>query len=629
MSGEKCMDMKASTLAISAVILLALAGISHGSHEYPRVGNYFTSSARVEYCEVLSKWDVVILNRKVRYNKPEVLTTLRNMNPDIEILPYFPCASVWAGYDTLDAAALGFGEKVAACDWWLYDDKGNRMGDPSDSWLINFSSKCPIDEDGKTAGEWLGKYIADTILLGGPWDGVFLDRLFDDPWWLNSSDWFQDPPAMLDIDRDGVADDPDSARTWWRAGVLSFLEILRQEAGQSYILVGNGKHCLSDYLNGGVREDFPHMHGGWEENMLSYYGYFALCRELLDYPMQCTLMLCFWRDDENTMFEPKRSTTYERFLRYTLCSALLDDGYYFMYGGTNTLWWEDYYDLDLGAPMAAACRDSVWNQMYSRFSPVWRRDFENATVYCNPYQEYICFDGGWLGPEDGLIKMHVVPSSVGISILSVSVPARRFDQGDPYVTYEMSITNLSDNAVFANVWAKLTREGTTLVSGSQLEYLVGAQDTTVKERVLRLPPTLGPGTYCLEVMVGGPDFAEVARDTMMLTKIISLEKQQFKHDSGVVGGSVTVYPQPAVASGGNISVEINPGSSSGHFCSVRLYDVNGRLVNRAFGQKLASVLSLDINLTGNGGAPLAPGVYFLSVDLEDQALTKKLVVLRR
>ena len=122
------MGTKASTLVISAAVLLALVGIGQGRHEYPKVGNYFTSSASLQYCEALSKWDVVVLNRTVPDSRPGVLATLRDMNPDIELLPYFPCAAVWAGYDTMDAAAFGFGEKVEACDWWLYDDKGNRVG---------------------------------------------------------------------------------------------------------------------------------------------------------------------------------------------------------------------------------------------------------------------------------------------------------------------------------------------------------------------------------------------------------------------------------------------------------------------------------------------------------------------
>ena len=76
-------------------------------------------------------------------------------------------------------------------------------------------------------------------------------------------------------------------------------------------------------------------------------------------------------------------------------------------------------------------------------------------------------------------------------------------------------------------------------------------------------------------------------------------------------------------------MEVNPGSRSGRFCSVRLYDVNGKLVTNAYEEEIHTVLSLDLDLTGRGGAPLAPGVYFLSVDLVDKTLTKKVVLLRR
>jgi hypothetical protein len=267
--------------------------------------------------------------------------------------------------------------------------------------------------------------------------------------------------------------------------------------------------------------------------------------------------------------------------------------------------------------------------MYSRYSPVWRRDFENATIYCNPYQEYISFDCGWLSPEDGLIDMHVVPSSVDIDVLPEGTPVRAFDRDDSHITYQVMIDNPSENAALASVWANLTRGGSTYVSSSQVRYLVGAQDTSVKDRVLRLPPTLSPGTYCLEVMVGGPGFNEIARDTITLTKVIDLEKRQHKHDADGAPGTITVFPHPAVASGEDLSVRVDPGASSGRICSVRLYDVSGRLIVKVFEEKVSDVVSLDVDPAGRQGAPLAPGVYFLSVDFEDRALTKKIVVLAR
>lgn len=623
------MNAKASNLAITLVLLLLSAGICQGTHTYPKIANNFTSSARLEYCETLSKWDIVILHRKVRENTPEILSSMRNLNPDIEILTYFPCAAVWAAYDSMDAPAYTFGAKVEACDWYLYDDKGNRVGDPNDCWFVNLSIKCPESSSGETVHEWLAEHMANEVILGGSWDGILLDILFDDPWWINVRDFFQEPPAMIDIDRDGLAEGPDSAHAWWKAGVVRFLDELRERVGSSSILVGNGKHCLSDQLNGGIREDFPYMHGGWEENMLSDYGYLTQCMEMTNYEVTCPMLFCFWRHDENTLYEPKRTASYERHLRYTLCSALLGDGYYLLYGGSYNLWWEPYYDLNLGAPTGDARLDSLWNQMYHRYSPVWRRDFENATVYCNPFEEFISFEGGWLSPQDGLIKTYDVPASVSIDISPGSLSARTFDRNDRYLTYKVIITNPTDNAVFASVWADLSNSDTTFVSGRQIEYLVGAQDTAVENRVLRLPPSLSPGTYCLEAMVGGPNFAEIDRDTVMLSKLIEFEEKEFKHEDGGSAGHVTVYPQPSISTGGHLSVEVDPGSSSGRICSITLYDVGGRVISRALGEKVGGVLSLDIDLSSDQGRPLAPGVYFLSVDLEDRKLTKKVILLRR
>jgi hypothetical protein len=622
------MYTRASVILVSATVLLFLAGLTHGAHDYPKVGNYFTIMARTEHCEALSKWDVVVLNRNMSQERPEILSTLRSMNADIELLTYYPVAAVWAGYDSMDTLARLYGQKVEACDWWLYDNKGNRVGDPEGSWFINFTTKCPQDEYGITVDQWLADFIADEILVGGPWDGILLDIMFENAWWLNNTDWFSEPPAMLDIDRDGTPDTPDSVYAWWRAGIISFLDRLRQNIGMSHVLVGNGKHCLSDYLNGGIRENFPYMHGGWEENMLSEYGYLTLCDELLDYPMQCVMMLCSWVDDGNTLYQPRRTVSYERFLRYTLCSALLGDGYYFLQGGSCNLWWEPYYDLDVGLPTSEAYPDSVWNLLYHRYSRVWRREFENATVFCNPYDDYISFDAGWLSPQDGLIRTHGAPTSVSVRILKQDNPTRTFNHGDSFLTRKIAISNYSENAVYAGVWARLSQDGVILASSGQAEYLVGAQDSTVKFRSLRLPATLSPGWYCLEVLVGGPDYVEVERDTMMVAKVIDFNKEQIKAGDDVGPGTVAVYPQPALLGREGVNVKVEPGGSTGGFCSVRLYDVKGRLLKAAFAGNVDGDAGLDVPLDLGAGMRLAPGVYFVSVVFDEKTFTRKMVVLR-
>jgi hypothetical protein len=623
------MDTKASSLVIAIIILVLLAGMAQGQHTYPKVGNYLTDLLNPEDYELLSKWDVLVLHRLTPEWTPEALPTLRSLNPDIKILTYFPVAAIWADYDSMDEAARLYGDKAAVSDWWLYDTKGNPVRNPDGSTFINFSSKCPLDGSGNSVDEWLAEHVANQLILDGPWDGILLDIFFDNAWWINNMDWFEDPPAMLDLDRDGTADCSDSIHVWWRSSILSFLGNLRQRIDWSYIIVGNGKHCLSDYLNGGIRENFPYMHGGWEENMLSDYGYLTLCSELLDYPMSCVMMLCYWRDDGNTLYQPRRTGSYERFLRYTLCSALLGDGYYFLNGGTWSLWWDDYYDLDLGVPTSDAYMDSLWNNIYDCYSWVWRRDFENASVYCNPYDQYIGFDGGWLRPQDGLILTHGIPSSVEVSIIPAGDEEPVFDQGDRFINYRISIDNHAESAVFADVWASLSDQDACLVSSTSLRYLVGAQDTIVRNRMLRVPPNLRPGTYCLEVMVGEDGHAEVDRDSIMVTRVVGFDKEQMKKGDDVEGLSVTVYPQPAVLGGGDLSLEVKGTDRSGGFCSVRMYDVTGRLVNTAFEDRIDGEVDLVVALEQADGDPLAPGVYVISVHLEDKAAVRKVVLLRR
>jgi hypothetical protein len=621
------MNTKASSFLVSAIIVIGLAGLAQGQHSYPKVGNYYTDRVDREKCEALSKWDVVVLNRRALQWNPEAVTTLRTLNPDIKILTYFPVAAIWAGYDTLDTPARVYGQKAETCDWWLYDTKGNRLRNSEGSTFINFSIQCPEDASGRRVDEWLADHIADQIALGGPWDGLLLDIMFENAWWLNNTDWFEDPPAMIDLNRDGVGDPSDSVYVWWRQSILSFLDHLRERVGPSYILVGNGKHCLGDYLNGGIREDFPYMHGGWEENMFSEYGYMTLCRELLHEPMTCVMMLCFWRDDDNTLYLPERTGSYEKFLRYTLCSALLGDGYYFLQGGSGNLWWEDYYDLDLGGPTSEAYLDSLWNNMYHRYSPVWRRDFENASVYCNPFDEYISCDEGWLSPQDGLIRTLNVPSSAGISLISGAGADRTFDRSDPWFEYGVTIGNNSVHAVFVDVWANLVRGDVPVASSRAIEYMVGARDTLVKDRMIRLPPNLRPGSYLLEVMVGGHDYIEVDRDTMTVFAMVDHKKEQMKgSDGGVL--EVSVGPQPALLGAGDISVEVKVGSMSGGLCSIRMYDVAGRLVKTVFEDRVDCRADFVVSLDRPGGVTPAPGVYLLSVSLEKTLVTKKVVLLR-
>ncbi len=618
--------------ALALVLVAALAVPCIASHEYPRVCNYFTGYTDLQYVEMLSRWDVAVLNCNVQDARPEMPDSLRALNPDMTLLTYFPVACIWAGYDSIGRIGSGYGDKAEAEDWWLYDTRGNRVGASDYAWVVNMTTMCPEDGSGRRVYEWLPGYIRDEIVSSGTWDGLLLDGLFERAHWLNNIEhFFQELPAEVDANRDGIADDPDSLNAWWGEGMEQFLILLRQEIGDIPILVGNGKNSgNAAYLNGGIREDFPNMHGGWEENMFADYGYLSMCRDYRQEPMNLTLMLCWWRDEGAGMYGPTRTTSYEKFVRYTLSSSLLGDGYYILNGTESQLWWEDLYDVNLGSATTVAYRDSVWNAMFDRYDAFWRRDFTNGSVYCNPYDRNLTLeDGTWLTPQDGRIKSFSPPAGTTVGIVE-SASQREFTRTDRYITYSAELTNNADEATYSYVWAHLIDGPDTLATSALTEHLVGVGRTCTVDRILRLRNDVPKGTYSLEVVVGTEGRAVVSRDTMLVERVNNIRRVQKTDGDVMVGqGNLLVLPQPLVGPEATMVLKVKGTESSRGMLTVRLYDVRGRLVRTVTGDEPGEDSGLEIEMRAEGGGTLVPGVYFVAVETGTQVLRKKVVLLHR
>jgi hypothetical protein len=622
-------------LVVGAVLAPSLVS---ADHTYPRVGNFFHNGCRPEYAAALSKWDIVGMDASIQDFSPGMAATLRSANPDIEILAYFPPAFIWAQYDTTSPTLREFGNKIADADWWLYDDKGNRIGEPGNLWYINLTSKCPVDGSGQTSAEWLAHYVADAVMGSGLWDGVLLDGLSEEIRWLNTFDkFFEDPPASVDCDLDGLADDPDSLDAWWKRGVGTCLATLRADVGPSAIIVPNGKNYFYQYANGGVRENFPKMHGGWEQNMFSPYGYIPMCQNYLDEPLNATMLLCYYEGGVQDIFTQPEGVVVDRFMRYTLTSALLGDGYYFFDGGRGgSIWWQDYYDLELGNPLGACYLDSIESTLDHRLYAVWKRDFQNATVFCNPYQQYVVLEGGtWLYPEDGYIHINNLPGPLGVALLK-GASSREFDQNDRVILYEALVANGNPKAAQGYVWADLLEGGSTVVAGMPHEILVGLGDTDTLRAGLRVRTSLPLGTYTLRVSVGGFDRVPTDTDTMRVTKIVEFDRSGRTFDDANKTGYVSprdespvICSQPMRLSGESaLTIRVGGAASGDDPCSIRLYDAAGRLVSTVYEGRLEDGLVLGLGGDDGAGAPRAPGVYFLHVQTRDRSTTRKIVLLR-
>ena len=337
----------ALTLAVLALPTAASAG------GYPRLANiYFGSLAQTDL-EKLARWDVVVLGKRAEdLHRAEVME-LREHNPDITILAHI-AISYHGGYEDppINGDLL---QKIEFEDWWLYDSAGRPVRPGFPATMLNLTTMCEPDSEGRMLCEWLPEYIHEKLGPGGIWDGVYLDCCWDRVGWVNGS---------IDANRNGIADDPGILNDSWREGLEIAVARLRELAGRDYAIVTNGNNTLYEHCNGGTRENFPEMHGGWLDNILDMeHGYRTLDGRYASPAIN--IINSIW-EEAATPCGPIPSSRAERELRLGLTSTLVfGDGYFSFDGGAglpchSQLWWHELYDIDLGEPVGEAVSVSAY-----------------------------------------------------------------------------------------------------------------------------------------------------------------------------------------------------------------------------------------------------------------------------
>lgn len=618
---------KTQIVAIFVFACLAAGPLGALPHEYPRVANFYTTDPHIEDCPRISKYDLIVMPAGMNDIRPEIITTVRALNPDVIILAYFPVALIWPITEFESQTNQVYLDMVEENDWWLYDDKGNRVGNPDYWWILNVTTKCPRDQQGRTHAEWLASYIADEIMGTGVWDGMWLDGCWEDPIWLNSARFLiQDWPAIVDSDNNGVGDDPESLRVWWRPALTQFMTSLRSQVGDDAILLGNDIHYYHEFLNGSIRENFPRLHGDWFVNMFSDYGYVTACNSFRSYPVNGTMLTCFSKYPEHTVYEPYRCPSYLKFLRFTLTSSLLGDGYLALENASGRcLWWEDLYDIDIGNPVGPAYLDSIRSRPNGEMCPIWRRDFEKGIVYCNPFIQYIYTDyNKWIFPEDGLIRITESDAPLELAAVRDSIP-RLLEEDVRRTRLSYAVANPSEYSAPAYVWTVTRLGGTVVHTAPVQEFLIGKSRTDTVKVLAGFPATLELDTYTVEGMVAGPDMQVISTDTVYIEIVEDGTTTDVSEE-----GSFLVYPQPVnFSSGGIIRMEVSGKyTSADEDCHIRMYDVRGRLVRSLYEGVYGEGLKLEFRLTSIGGEEIAPGLYVIVLELGDLAQTQKIVLLK-
>ncbi|MGQ9603878.1 MAG: putative glycoside hydrolase [bacterium] len=610
-------------IAALGLLLLCFA-VAESGNAYPKTANIFNEIPTLEQARVLSRWDLVCLGADVQDLCPNIIDTLRSYNSEIVVLAYFPSTFIWSDWESRSPIERRFGEKLEQQDWWLRDNCGEIVGDPALLWYANLTTVCPRDQSGQRLIEWLADYLARELIGSGMWNGCLIDGLFYSGTWINTvPDYFRQEGARVDANRDGLPDDPESLTVWWREGIRQFLGRLRGRIGNSYILIGESKSLMGEYLNGGIREDFPYMHGDWTTNMFSDFGYMTMCQTWLSEPLNCSMIVSFYDDPQNTLYQPRRTPTYERHLRFTLSSALLGDGYYLMEQEQgDALWWEDYYDLDFGLPIGPARCDTM--QVSDGVVYLWQRRFENVTVYCNPSSnKYVRIADTWLAPYDGLIISHKMPLNLDLNVTATGQSLTQRQRIFPYTARVINPTNEAYN--FA-VWSRVVANGDTISRGLKRTFLIGAHDTLCLNLGVLVKPGIPPGTYKLLVFTGSIDLEPVACDSLFFTRVIGFDTSPNRDiDSTGNQARMKIPGLPISVDRLQILIENKDRESPCYYLDI--FDVNGKHIGGI--EKCVEAEGISIDLRGLAGHRLSPGVYFVVARDRSERLTRKIVILRQ
>lgn len=335
--------------------------------KFPKLANYYLKWELNEYeAKALAKWDLLILDMEVQENSPEAIKEIRRINPNVIILAYITSQEIMDDFKYYHLSSLRKEFKKGIIDeWYLRDENNNKVSNWPGTFMLNISDKAKTNSKGQKFNDYLPEFVNEKIKSSGLWDGVFYDNAWGDVAWINS--------ANLDFDNDGKKESVLEMNNLWSSGFAKILKKTRDLSGERFLIVGNGKFYkpYQDLLNGMMFEGFPSSwEGSWADSMNNY-----LKLENLNQKPSLGIINSYSKDQGNL-----------NLMRFALGSTLLGNGYFsYDYDTSNhtQLWWYDEYDINLGKAVSGVYNLKN-NSSTINNNDVFRRDFENASVFVNP-----------------------------------------------------------------------------------------------------------------------------------------------------------------------------------------------------------------------------------------------------
>ena len=382
-----------TALLLAVACQSALAG-GVPKQTFPRLGGYqigatpYDGYQDPEYHRQIARLDFAIIGSTLTLTN-DTAASIRRMNPDIVLLKYTSLMEVSTtaqGDYTVTKRNKVSSERgpnsTNAHDWWARDANGNNVSNWPNNWTVNITRYVKPDANGDRLSQWAAKLHHQLWLRNDAWDGVFQDTVF-----------WQPRGGAADADLSGGTEsDPSKIKAAFRQGNQDYWnELKRLEPGQ--IITVNHDWYLSEPATAEGPLQLPEynrqVHGGVLEIVMRSSDLLGKPRtDWKDTMRFYRRSMEYFKSPNMTLFIVKGEPDNWRFMRYSLATCLMQDGYFeyvpddnYQYG---TVEWFDEFDLAgtagtdwLGRAIDPP-QDGPWR------SGVWRRDFEGGVALVNP-----------------------------------------------------------------------------------------------------------------------------------------------------------------------------------------------------------------------------------------------------
>lgn len=329
----------------------------------PRIANYFLKWDITDADVVaLASWDVVVLDMEVQHRNPQALVKLRQLNPDIILLVYLTSQEISAQVDTMGSFMRKKLLSGISEDWYLKDSNGNKLSWWSGTYLLNITNAAPV-RGNERFNTYLARFVVDSLLSTGYWDGVFYDNSWD------AIHYFAGPDVDTNLDQIPER----NADVQWQEGMRTLYTATRARANREIILVGNNHNAayLAE-LNGKMLENFsPNQ---WSSTMNTLHTLMSANRVGKNIAIVNS-------NTQNTGIQNYQT------MRFGLTSSLLENAYFsYSYGDRDhgQTWKYDEYNISLGEPIGNSRSVSGKTEYVE---DVWMRSFENGLSVVNSTNE--------------------------------------------------------------------------------------------------------------------------------------------------------------------------------------------------------------------------------------------------